>query len=156
MDVGAGHGEDRDEDAEAERAAGVMGHIDQAAGDAGVLARNAGHSAGGERGQAEPLAHAEHDHRQRDASEVVGVGRDPADPDQADQHRHATRHRHGAVAGSVDQPRGGGRGRERGNRRGQEAEPGLERRVPGDALKVLAHEEVKAEQSAVEQESGQV
>jgi hypothetical protein len=54
--VRAGVGEDGGEDADAERTAGVVGDVDQAACDAGVLGRDAGHAGSGQRAESQALA----------------------------------------------------------------------------------------------------
>jgi hypothetical protein len=65
--AGVRGGEDRDEDAQAERPAELVRDVDQAGGGAGVLGSYAGDAGGGQRAQRGTLAAADQHHRQGDA-----------------------------------------------------------------------------------------
>ena len=72
-DVGggpAGGGEDGDEDAQAERTAQLLGHVDHTGGGPGVLRFHPGHPGRGERGEGGADAETEQQHGQGDLGEV--------------------------------------------------------------------------------------
>jgi hypothetical protein len=86
---GAGGVEHGDEHAEPEGAAEVVRDVDERAGDARVPRRDARHTGGGQGAQAEALADAEDEHRQRDARHVPGARRHTARQGGPDEHRDA-------------------------------------------------------------------
>jgi hypothetical protein len=142
------------EDAEAERAAEVVGDVDETAGRAGVGGGDARHAGSGQRAQGERLGEPVADHRQRNARHVVAPDVQPAEPGHGHDHRGDARDGDPRVAEAAGQC--GDDDRARGERHDglrEERDAGLERAVAADALQVEREEVERAQEHGVEQEA---
>ncbi len=144
--VAAGGAEDGDQDRQAERAADLLGGVEQPGGCARFVVGDAGDRGQGQRDEGEAEAEAEQAHRPEHPAEVAAVGLDLGEPE----------HRQGGEPGAGDQDRlradpgqqrlGGAGGDQDRHRDRQEADAGADRAVAEHVLHVQDQEEEQSEQ----------